>query len=100
LLICFSLGHLLRLDEIPPLPTLRVSYERLLVADWTGKRLAFPVDEVRGIHRYEQRELKEVPATLAKASLSYTQSILHCEGTAVGLLDPDVLFTSLSRSVS
>ncbi len=100
LLICFSLGHMLHLDDLPALPELRTSYERLLVADWHGKRLVFPVDEVRGIHRYQQEELKAPPATLARASLSYTQSILYWEDNAVGVLDPEVLFTTLNRSVS
>lgn len=100
LLICFSLGHLLHLDELPTPAELRTSYDRLLVADWNGRRIVFPVDEVRGIHRYQTQELKDPPATLAKASLSYTQSVLNWQGNMVGLLDPDLLFASFTRSIS
>ncbi len=100
LLICFSLGHLLGLDGLPQPMELRQTYERLLVADWMGRRIAFPVDEVRGIHPYDQQELRDPPATLSKSSLSYTKSVLNWERRSVGLLDPDILFTSLNRSLS
>jgi chemotaxis-related protein WspD len=100
LLICMSLGHLLRLEGLPSLESLRRNHNSLLVAEWNGKRLVFPVNELRGIHRYEPRELKEPPATIAKSTLSYTRGILHWEGITVGLLDPEVLFTALNRSMS
>ncbi len=100
LLICFSLGHLLQLSGLPAPSELRISYDRLLVADWNGRRIVFPVDEVRGIHRYQPQELRDPPATLAKSSLTFTQSVFYWDGNMVGLLDPDVLFTSLNRSIS
>ena len=100
LLICFSLGHLLHLGNLPTPGQLRNSYERLLVADWNGQRIVFPVDEVRGIHRYQLQDLRDPPATVAKSSLGYTQGIMDWQGNLVGLLDPDVLFTSLNRSIS
>ena len=100
LLICVSLGHLLGLDEPPHRDTPRTTYDRLLVAKWDGHRLVFPADEVRGIHRFQTPELQEPPATLAKSKLSYTQGILHWQGRAVGLLDADLLFSSLNRSLT
>ena len=100
LLICFSLGHLLHLEGLPTPAELRKTYERLLVADWNGRRIVFPVNEVRGIHRYQRQELKEPPATVTKSSLSYTQGILHWQGNMVGLLDPELLFTTFNRSIS
>ena len=55
LLICFSLTNLLGGDE-PTQPTREKSgadRRRLLVVKRDGRRIAFPVDEVHGIHRYD-----------------------------------------------
>jgi chemotaxis-related protein WspD len=100
LLICVSLGHLLGLEKILPHETLRRTQERLLVADWEGNRFVFPVDEIHGIYRFETQELKEPPATLVKSNRSYVQGILHWQERAVGLLDANLLFSSLNRSLT
>ena len=100
LLVCVSLGRLLGLDRITPRETQRTTYDRLLVAKWDGHRFVFPADEVCGIHRFQTPELQEPPATLAKSKLSYTQSILYWQGRAVGVLDADLLFSSLNRSLT
>ena len=65
-----------------------------------GHRFVFPADEVRGIHRFQTPELQEPPATLAKSRLSYTQGILYWQDRTVGLLDADLLFSSLDRSLT
>jgi chemotaxis-related protein WspD len=98
LLICVSLGHLLGLEQTQSGRALRRTHERLLVANWKGNRLVFPVDEVRGVHRFQELELQEPPATLAKANLSYTRGLLSWQGRAVGFLDADRLFSALNRS--
>jgi len=100
LLICVSLGRLLGLDKAPHDETPRLTYERLLVSIWNGQRFVFPADEVRGIHRFQTLELTEPPSILAKSKLSHTQGILHWDGRAVGLLDADLLFSSLNRSLT
>ena len=100
LLICVSLSRLLGLDRSPLRETPRTTYDRLLVAKWDGHRFVFPADEVRGIHRFQMLELQEPPATLAKSRLSYTQGILYWQDRTVGLLDADLLFSSLNRSLT
>ncbi len=100
LLICVSLGRLLGLDGSPLRETGRSSYDRLLVAKWDGHRFVFPVDEVRGIHRFQTPEVQGLPATLAKSKLSYMQGILWWQDRNVGLLDADLLFSSLNRSLT
>jgi chemotaxis-related protein WspD len=100
LLVCISMGHLLHLDDLPPSDQLRRQYRRLLVADWDGKRIAFPVDEVRGIYRYQAQELKEPPNTLARSGLGYTQGVFHWEGNPVNLLGADRLFSCVDRSLT
>jgi len=122
LLICVSLGRLLGLEKkrlAEGRQSVRQSgggllgpenqrtgaprrglFERLLVVNWEGSRLAFPVDEVHGILRFEAQELKEPPATVAKSNSSYTQGILHWQGRAVGFLNAGVLFPTLDRSLA
>jgi len=100
LLICVSLGRLLGLERTPSGHTPRQVHEWLLVANWHGNRLVFPVDEVRGIHRFQRSELKEPPAILAKSNRSYTQGLLPWQGRTVGFLDADHLFSSLNRSLT
>jgi chemotaxis-related protein WspD len=100
LLICVSLGHLLGLDKLPSLDDLRASYHRLLVANWAGHRLAFPVDEIPCTHRFNFKELKPPPATVALSGSSYARGVFHWQGHAVGLLNPELLFPALNRSLS
>ena len=99
LLICFSLGHLLGLEKIAPRATLRTTHHRLLVTSWDGSRLAFPVDEVLGIHHFHPQELKPPPVTLAKASSAHTQGVLHWRERTVGFLDAGLLFSTLTRAL-
>jgi chemotaxis-related protein WspD len=100
MLICVSLGHLLGLERMPAPEALRTDYHRLLVGNWEGGRLAFPVDEVHGPHRFHPEELRTPPATVAKFTPTYTRSILYWQQRAVGLLDAELLFASLNRTLT
>ena len=100
LLICVSLGHLLGLERLPSRDALRVSHHRLLVANWDGRRLVFPVDEISGTHRFNLEDLSEPPATVAKSGHSFTKGLFHWQSHAVGFLDAGPLFSALDRSLS
>ncbi len=100
LLICVSLGYLLGLESGGTPDGLRSRYHRLLVVNWDGNRLAFPVDDVHGPHRFHHQEVKEPPLTLAKANPTFTQGILYWEQRAVCLLNADLLFKHINRSLS
>jgi chemotaxis-related protein WspD len=100
LLICVSLERLMGLARILPQEEMHESPERLVVAEWDGSRLVFPVSEVRGVRRFEMQELKEPPSSLARSSLSLTQGVLHWQAKAIGLLDPNLLFSSVNRSLT
>ena len=95
LLICVSLGHLLGRENLPALEECRRSYQRLLVVSWEGTRLAFPVDEVYGPQRFESQSLRLLPAALAGPNPGHTQHVLSWENRAVGLLDPELVFSAL-----
>ena len=102
LLVCVSLAQLLgieaKVEESAPRER-RHALRRLLVLRDRGLRLAFPVDEVHGTHRYDQAELKPAPSTVARATASYSRAVLPWEGQAVGLLDDELLFHSLNRNL-
>lgn len=106
LLVCASLGGILSLESVSPAKDSpageeqRHSVPRLLVVIRNGVRIAFPVDEVHGTHRYHPRELKDVPATVAKAAATYIKAVLPYDGRTVGLLDDELLFHSVNHNLA
>ena len=119
LLVCASVARLLGMEEVrnaetasaeyrPPNSAHRTTsalrpapsvFERLLVASWQGQRVAFPVTEVHGIHRFEKGELQAPPATLTKSALSYTEGVLNWRDRTVGLLAAETFFSTLNRAL-
>lgn len=100
LLICAALDRLLGLQADTRAKRSRVIFDRLLVADWAGQRFAFPVDEVHGVHRFHQFDLREPPATVARSGLNCTLGVFPWRNCTVGFLDPDALFTALNGKLS
>ncbi len=98
LLVCVSLCALLGIERSQT--NIAKSKERLLVAGPDGSRVVFPVDEVHGIHRFDASELRDAPATVARATSTYTRAMLSWQQHSVGVLDHQLLFTSLNRSLS
>ena len=100
LLVCVSLGTVVGVDAPGAASRGRNTvYRRLLVIRRDDVRVVCPVDEVHGIHRFHPRELKEVPTTVAKAGITYSTSLLPWRGHSVGLLDDQLLFYTLKRSL-
>jgi len=98
LVICVSLNRVLGIENTPAQASSR-TFARMLVMTWDGQRLAFTVDEVQGIQRFEAHELTPAPATLAKSGLNFTQGVFLWQNRAVGFLDADLLFSSLNRNL-
>ena len=100
LLVCASLERLLGLERSSPGADKRRSPpKRLLVLKHDGLSLASPVDEAWGVHRFRARELKTVPATLGKAGATFTKSVLPWQKKSVGVLDLELVFYKLNRSL-
>lgn len=100
LLICASVARLLGLETETSRDKSRTVSERLLVVNWDGQRLAFPVDEVFGIHRFHLDEMKEAPATISKFALTYTRGVFAWRERSVGFLDAALLFNALNRALA
>ncbi|MFJ7567761.1 chemotaxis protein CheW [Herminiimonas sp. NPDC097707] len=95
LVLCVSLARMLNTkaaDEVR-------GTSRLLVTTHLGQKLVFPVDEVFGIYRFSDAALESAPTTLAHSGTSYTQAILNWDRKKVGMLDCDLLFYALNRSL-
>jgi len=99
LLVFASLARLLGVPEAPAAGR-KDPRDRLLVAAWNGQRVAFPVDEVFGIHRFQQDEMREAPSTVARSTLTYTRGVIVWRERAVGFLHAESLFAALNRSLS
>jgi chemotaxis-related protein WspD len=102
LLICVSLAAVLGLEsnidrdgENP-----RAVYARLLVCRCASVRIVCPIDQVHGIHRFHARELREVPSTVAKAKTTYSRALLPWNKQSVGVLDDQLLFSTIERSMA
>lgn len=102
LLVCVSLHALLGIDKSAPVKATqrRLTLERLLVASRDQEWLVFPVDEVHGIHRFRPDQLGEVPATVARSTATYAQAVLPWQEKTVGLLDAQLIFYSLNKSLA
>jgi len=102
LLVCVSLAKMLRIGEVIPVDPERQGFnaKRLVVIRHNDRRAVFPVDEIQSIHRYHPRELRSVPATIAKASAAYTKAMLSLKDKTVGCLDDQLLTQALDGSVA
>ena len=101
LLLCVALGVILGLDPAKEGKEIAVSAssERLLICKRGDMRLAFQVSQVLGLHRYHPRELRNTPATLARAAEGiYTLGVVPWKDKIVACLDDELLFYSLNKS--
>ncbi|MFH1476553.1 MAG: chemotaxis protein CheW [Verrucomicrobiota bacterium] len=95
LLLCFSLANLLGLE--PSANTAAQVMPRLLVARKERFNLAFPVDEVMGLHRFHRDTIRAIPATVAHAVPQFSRGMLTADGRKIGLLDDDLVFHALTK---
>ncbi len=102
LLVCVSLKQALGIESTAHKAEAKkqLTLERLLVVRDESGRLVFPVDEVHGVHHYPVSEVKEVPATVSRATATYTRGILGWQDKSVGILDEQLLFHALDRSLA
>lgn len=100
LLVCVSLSALLGIVQTAPVERNErtKTFSRLVVFGEDTRRVAFPVDEVHGVHRYEEGDVVEVPATVGKAT-AFTRFMISWNGRAVGRLDDALILAALDRGI-
>lgn len=101
--ICVSIGRVLGLEKMirteEELDPDYISPERLVVVKQGNHLVAFPVSEVKGIVRYTQEMIKELPVTVSGSKAVYTMGILHLDGKDIGLLKDKPLFMTLTKDL-
>jgi chemotaxis-related protein WspD len=92
---CVSLHKLFGEEVISPLPRTA----RFLVArrteDWV-----FPVDQVEGMHDVAQSDIDPVPATLTNVAVVYAQGLFRYNDKTIAIIDENLLFGNLLRSIA
>lgn len=101
LLICLSLSAMLGMETTQQnQPELLDGMPRMLVLGYANELVAVPVDEVAGMHRFHTGDLKPAPATLARDRGAYVKAVLAWDGRTVGLLDEELMFHTVNRSLA
>jgi chemotaxis-related protein WspD len=99
LMACVSLGRVLGLAApagAPPVP----ARGRLLVVRHASVRAVCPVDEVHGVQRFHEEEIRPLPATLAHATGRFATGLLAWGERSVGLIDETAFVDALRRSIA
>ncbi|HED17714.1 MAG TPA: purine-binding chemotaxis protein CheW [Gammaproteobacteria bacterium] len=94
LVLCISLAGLLglRYQQVTKTDT-----GRMIVAQFDELTVAFPVDQVEGITRYAYDTVQEPPATLSRHDGNYIQGLLASPDTQTGLLNHQLIQTTINR---
>lgn len=98
LVVCVSLGHALQVPA-EAAPARRATPPRLLVLGRGARRLATPVDEVFGLHRFDPSALAEAPVLAAEAGRTHVRALLRWDQRTVGLLNAVTLLPALEKSL-
>lgn len=101
LLPCMSLPHVLGLGaSAAPKPGRRRPVARMAVVAGPGGRYVFPVKDIIGVHRLTRSERRESPATVSRAPTHLTSGVFSYGGVVAGILDEDLFFQALQRSIT
>lgn len=103
LVTCVSLAAMLSIsnvDERNKSNGRKELLRRMLIVRHNGQTTAFSADEVHGTLRVAASSWHPVPTTLTHASGRFTHAVIHWNGQSVGLLDQELLFHTLDRSLA
>lgn len=95
-----SLGALLEIGETVSYETSeRIDDIPMIMIEQNGEVWTFAVDKILGVFRCDLNQMKNVPVTVAKSTANYVKGILNWRDHQVALLDEELLFFSLRRSL-
>jgi chemotaxis-related protein WspD len=96
-----ALHELLQIEISGSQPLSRIPYQldRMIAISKEGELWVFPVNEIDGIYHWNLSEMENVPITISKSTINYVKGIMNMEHKRVGLIDEELLFSSLKRSI-
>jgi len=99
--LCVSLHELLQIDMPHDDKAECFSYQRNRMAAIVkeGELWVFPVDEIDGVYFADLTKMENIPVNLSKSSVHYIKGMIKLKNKGVGLIDDDLLFASLQRSI-
>jgi chemotaxis-related protein WspD len=99
--LCVSLAALMEVEreEARPESDAPAVLPRLCVIRRENVTWVFPADEVLGWLRYDPAVRQPVPVTVARSVRKFSEALLPIEGRKAGLLNGDLIFEALMRSV-
>jgi chemotaxis-related protein WspD len=102
-LVCIALRVLLGLQKPPREESSgsRAGRERLIVCEQDGDRMAFRASDVFGVHRYLSRNIRDIPATVARSAASYSIGVLPWKNNeTIGCLDAELVLYSVKKGLA
>ena len=97
--LCVAMHELLQIDDHAESKKGKASSEHMIVIEKDFDLWVFPIDEIQGIHQCNMSELENVPVTVSKSTANFLRGVLHEGDKSIGVLDEELLFQSLRRSV-
>jgi chemotaxis-related protein WspD len=100
LVTCISLAAMLGITDDSKPAARQELLRRMLIVRRNGQTTAFTADEVHGTLRVAASAKQPVPTTLTRAAGHFTFAVIQWNGHSVGLLDQELLFHTLDRSLA
>jgi len=97
LILNVSLGYLFKINKSQT--TSKYTNERYIIIQDNEEPFAFPASEVKEIIHYNMEDIKPTPSTINKNTSSFIKGIIRHNGTDVGILDSDLMFTALHKNI-
>jgi chemotaxis-related protein WspD len=96
-----SLHELLQIERSQDVLSRTLSYQsnRMVAIVKEGELWVFPVDEIDGIYHWNLLDMKNVPVNLSKSFVNYIKGMMEMENKSIGLIDEELLFAGLKRSI-
>ncbi|MCY3020930.1 MAG: chemotaxis protein CheW [Planctomycetota bacterium] len=97
--LCVSLQALLKIERPEAERQSDLAQRRLIVVGKEGDDWVFAVDEVWRVVSLDPSALQTPPVTLAKSLENYMRGVVELDGRRVAVLDEELLFGALKRSI-
>lgn len=99
--LCVAAHQLLEIESftLPGSNSFSYHYDRMIAIAKEGDLWVFPVDEIDGIYDWDLAVIEKVPVNLSKSTANFLKGIMKMGNKSVGLLDEELLFSSLKRSI-